>query len=303
MADDSVIGFFGAGMIGAPIATRLASAGLAVRIWNRSAAKAEALRSANCHPVRDVRIAAVAADFVCLCLTDGKAADDLMFGESKLSEALSVSTIVIDFSTIGPESTREIAARVKDASGAGWLDCPVSGGVAGAQKGALTIFAGGDEEDFARALPVLRHVATNITRMGGVGAGQATKLCNQLIVASNLLAIAEATSLCEAQGMEGTKLAAALRGGFADSAPLQLFGPRMAKGADPGPKVSELKTLYKDVSLVHQALLDGDVHPFLTCRIDDAIRTLIEAGYGKEDVPALMRLYRQQGAVLEQSNG
>jgi 3-hydroxyisobutyrate dehydrogenase/2-hydroxy-3-oxopropionate reductase len=155
-------------------------------------------------------------------------------------------TLVIDFSTIGPKTAREISQRVKAETGASWLDCPVSGGVVGASAGSLIVLAGGDSEDLRRAEPVLDAVSSKVTRMGGVGAGQAAKLSNQLIVSTNLVAIAEAMELGRALGVDVQHLPEALKGGFADSLPLQIFGPSMTPEGE-GLSAQVLSVMHKDV--------------------------------------------------------
>ncbi len=134
---------------------------------------------------------------------------------------------MVDFSSIAPASARDFAARL-EAKGIGLVDAPVSGGVAGAENGTLAIMAGGREEHVERVRPVVMHLAQRFTRMGDSGAGQATKLCNQVIVGSLIAVIAEAVRLAEAAGVDATRLPEALKGGFADSLPLQIFGARMA---------------------------------------------------------------------------
>jgi 3-hydroxyisobutyrate dehydrogenase len=136
----------------------------------------------------------------------------------------------VDFSSIAPASAREFAARLEKA-GIGFVDAPVSGGVAGAEKGTLAIMAGGKEEHIERARPIVMHMAQRFTRMGPSGAGQMTKLCNQVIVGSLLTVISEAVRLAEVGGVDAKMLPEALKGGFADSLPLQIFGARMAARA------------------------------------------------------------------------
>jgi 3-hydroxyisobutyrate dehydrogenase/2-hydroxy-3-oxopropionate reductase len=130
--------------------------------------------------------------------------------------------------------------------------------------------------------------------MGDVGAGQAAKLCNQLIVAANVIAIAEAFALADALGLDARLLPGALAGGFADSTPLQVFGPRMALATDPGPPVSALRTMYKDAAEVRRAAAEACKTPLPLLEAVDAVyRTADEAGHGLEDLPSLMRLYRE----------
>ncbi len=135
--------------------------------------------------------------------------------------------LVVDFSSIAPASAREFSKRL-EAKGIAMIDAPVSGGVAGAEKGTLAIMAGGKAEDIERARPVVMQLAQRFTRMGESGAGQVTKLCNQIIVGSLFPVIAEAVRLAEAAGVDAKSLPEALKGGFADSLPLQIFGARMA---------------------------------------------------------------------------
>lgn len=236
MIADTTVAFLGTGFMGAPMAKRLAAAGYTTKVWNRTPEKAAALRTDGATPCATPREAANGADFICLCLTDGKVVEDVLFRAPALAEALSARSIVIDFSTIGVASAQSLAARVAGASGAAWLDAPVSGGVAGARAGSLIIFAGGDPRVIDRATPLLNHLAARVPRTGDVGSGQAAELCSQLIVSTTMVAIAEAIALGQLLGVDVSHLPSALQGGFADSKPLQIFGPRMAAARDPGPR-------------------------------------------------------------------
>jgi len=284
--------FIGTGLMGAPMATRLVRAGFRTQVWNRSREKAEALKPAGAIVCTSPAEAAADASFVCLCLTDAAAVEDVLFGQAALADALSDKSVVIDFSTIGVTSAERLASRVMDRSGATWLDCPVSGGVAGAEAGSLVIFAGGEPAVLERAAPLLNQLSARVTRMGGVGSGQAAKLCNQLIVTVNLIAIAEAISLGEALGVDVAQLPAALEGGFADSIPLRIFGPRMAALDDPGPIVGTIHTMQKDIEAILNEARDSRATVTLLEYVDSLYRRLLDAGLGSEDLPALMRLYR-----------
>jgi 3-hydroxyisobutyrate dehydrogenase-like beta-hydroxyacid dehydrogenase len=292
MIPDATVAFLGTGQMGAPMAGRLAAAGYSTRVWNRTAGKAAALREIGVTPCRVPADAVSGAAFVCLCLTDRSALEDVLFGEPAVAAALSAGTIVIDFSTSGVASAQGLAAGVAATSGAAWLDAPVSGGVAGAKAGSLVIFAGGDPAVVQRATPLLQHLAARVTRMGDVGAGQAAKLCNQLIVSTTLIAIGEAIALGQSLGVDVTQLPAALQGGFADSKPLQIFGPRMAPVRDPGPSVGALRTMHKDIAAILAAAADAGVSTPLLRQVERLYQTVIEAGFGDDDLPVLMRLYR-----------
>jgi 3-hydroxyisobutyrate dehydrogenase/2-hydroxy-3-oxopropionate reductase len=190
---------------------------------------------------------------VALCLTDAAAIEEVVFGAEGIAQAGrpagAQSRLVIDFSTIGPDASRNFAARLARASGDRWLDSPVSGGVRGAAAGTLIVFCGGAPEDVVRASPILRAVAQRAKRVGEVGAGQSVKLCNQLIVATTLLAIADSIALGRECGLDVAALPAMLAGGFADSPLLRLFGPRMATGQTE-PPTGTIGTMLKDVDAI-----------------------------------------------------
>jgi 3-hydroxyisobutyrate dehydrogenase-like beta-hydroxyacid dehydrogenase len=287
------IAFLGVGLMGAPMAARLIARGLDVRLWNRSAEKLARLESAGGRACGRPSEAAAGCAFICLCLTDASAVEQVVFGVDGVAETAAEQSIVLDFSTIGPEASRRMAERLNAACGAAWLDCPVSGGVAGAETGTLSVMAGGAVEPLRTATPLLEELAARITHMGPCGAGQSAKLCNQLIVATNMLAIAEAMNLGAALGVDVAQLPTALSGGFADSRPLQIFGARMAVARDPGPPVSQLKTMMKDIgAILDTAGAEGVDVPLLE-RVGGLYQAAIDAGLGVHDVPGLMLLYRE----------
>jgi len=165
-----------------------------------------------------------------MCLTDAAAVDEVVFGPDGLATAKGAGKLVVDFSSIHPDAARSIAARLKDANGMGWIDAPVSGGTPGAEQGTLAVMAGGDAADIERVRPYVLAMARRLTHMGPLGAGQTTKLCNQVIVGCAMAVLAEATRLAVNAGIDAKRLPEALAGGFADSIPLQLFVPRMVQG-------------------------------------------------------------------------
>nr|WP_047165516.1 NAD(P)-dependent oxidoreductase [Sphingomonas sp. Y57] len=292
--------FLGVGLMGRPMAARLLDGGHDLALWNRSADKLAPLVAAGGRACATPAEAVADTEVVCLCLTDADAVERVIFGNGGAARALAPGALVVDFSTIGPDATRGFARRLAETGDAQWLDCPVSGGVAGAEAGTLAILAGGDAAAIDRVRPLLALLSARVTRMGGVGAGQAAKLCNQLIVATNMLAIAEAMHVGEALGIDLAQLPVAFQGGFADSRPLQLFGPRMAPPADPGPPVSELRTMYKDIRSIRAAAAAAAAGTPLLASVEAMWTRLIDAGRGGEDVPGLMRLYRHPTAPGEQ---
>jgi len=243
------LAYLGLGMMGFPMARRLLNAGHKLTVWNRSAAKAAALVEAGAKAANNPRDAADAAHIIFMCLTDAAAVEDVVFGPDGLAIADGQGKLVVDFSSIHPDAARAIAARLKMANGMGWIDAPVSGGTVGAEQGTLAVMAGGEAADIERVRPYVLAMAKRLTHMGPTGAGQMTKLCNQVIVGCAMAVLAEATRLAANAGIDATRLPEALAGGFADSIPLQLFVPRMAQGIH-SPPFGHIATMLKDLDTV-----------------------------------------------------
>lgn len=219
---DSAIAFLGMGLMGTRMATRLVNANFRVAVWNRTAAA--------CAP-----LTAIGADhlvlenighypIVCLCLADDQAVSAVF---EQIVPYFVEGQIIIDFSSLSVHTTQQLAEQAQ-AKGVTWIDSPVSGGTAGAEQGSLVVFAGGNAAMIASLSPIYEVLAQRVTCMGHTGTGQATKICNQLIVAANSTLIAEAVALARLSGVDTELLAPALQGGFADSKPFQILTPRMA---------------------------------------------------------------------------
>jgi 3-hydroxyisobutyrate dehydrogenase len=243
------LGYLGLGMMGLPMARRLIGAGHDVTVWNRSAGKAAALVEAGARVAADPHEVATTASIVFMCLTDATAVEEVVFGAGGLATAAGARKLVVDFSSIHPEAARSIAARLSEANGMGWIDAPVSGGTMGAEQGTLAVMAGGEAADIERVKPYVLAMARRLTHMGRLGAGQMTKLCNQVIVGCAMAVLAEATRLAVNAGIDAKRLPEALAGGFADSIPLQLFVPRMAQGIH-SPPLGHISTMLKDLDTV-----------------------------------------------------
>lgn len=181
-----------------------------------------------------------------LCLANTEVVREVVFGPGGIVEGARPGQLLVDFSSQEPAATREMAAELEARTGMRWVDAPVSGGTPGAEAGTLAIMAGGREEDVERVRPVLAHLGQRLTRMGEVGAGQVTKVCNQMIVACNALVIAEVVALAERSGVDASLIASALAGGFADSKPLQILAPQMA-ASQFEPIKWHVRTLLKDL--------------------------------------------------------
>lgn len=244
------IGFIGLGHMGEPMARRVRLAQHPLAVWNRDPAKATALIADGAVMCASPAEVLRRSDIVGLCVTDHHAVEEICFGRDGLAGAGrdGAGKIICDFSSIDPEICVALARRMTDATGAGFVDSPVSGGVPAAESGSLIIFAGGDAADIAKARPLLDAVSKRVTHMGPSGAGQATKVCNQMIVSVNLLVLAETFATARHAGVDVNRLTAALEGGFADSRPLQIFGPRMAARSYT-PKQSSIAIMAKDIAL------------------------------------------------------
>jgi 3-hydroxyisobutyrate dehydrogenase len=249
------LGYLGLGMMGFPMSRRLIQAGHDVMVWNRSAAKADALVEAGGKRATSPREIADRCDIIFMCVTDATAVEDVVFGAEGLAKVEGRGKLVVDFSSIHPDAARTIAARLKQANGIAWIDAPVSGGSKGAEEGTLAVMAGGDAADIERVRPYVLAMARRLTHMGPVGAGQTTKLCNQIIVGCAMTVLAEATRLAVNAGIDAGKLPEALAGGFADSIPLQLFVPRMVQGIH-SPPLGHIATMLKDLDTVVEVARD-----------------------------------------------
>jgi len=282
------LGYIGLGVMGSRMAARLAAAGHELGVWNRTRDKAAALVAAGARLADSPAALARDADIVMLCVTDQRAEEEVLFGREGVAQGLAEGKLVVDFSSISPDSAREYARRIAE-RGAGFVDAPVSGGTAGAENGTLVMMAGGRPQDVERARPVLMHLASRVTRMGDCGAGQATKLCNQVIVGSLIPVIAEAIRLAEAAGVDARALPGALKGGFADSGPLQIFGARMAARAFE-PPIGTCAIMLKDLDNAAALAKAGGVPLPMAHAAAELYRMQAARGSAARDLSALIEL-------------
>lgn len=287
------IGFIGIGIMGEAMVRRLMERGHGpVTVWNL---EPERLASVVPHgALAAASPAAVAAesDVVMTCVLHTEAVHSVVFGQAGIAEAQGLSgRLLIDLSTADPEATRQMAARLRAETGMGWVDAPVSGGPQAARTGTLAIMAGGAEADIARALPLLRDLAANVTRMGPVGAGQTTKVINQAIVGTGFVLMAEALALAEAAGIDAAALPGCLAGGFADSELLRRIWPQMQQRRFE-PPAGYARQLLKDMKAV-QAFAEGlgaDL-PVVAAAAARYARFVAD-GNEMADSAAILRLYR-----------
>jgi len=241
------IGWIGTGIMGAPMARRLIGGRNRVRVFNRSAERARALAADGATVAADAAACAAGAEMVFIMVPD---TPDVEATVAKIEAVLKPGQIVIDMSTIAPAAERAISARLK-AKGVEYLDAPVSGGDVGARDGTLAIMVGGDAAVFERARPLFELMGKRITHMGASGAGQMTKLANQIAVALALEAAAEAIKFAQGGGLDASRVVEAIGAGAAGSWQLSNLGPKIIAGDyRPGFFV---KLIRKDLRLVAEA--------------------------------------------------
>ena len=216
------IGFIGLGIMGRPMAEHLAAAGNELFLNSRSGVPA-GMRGTACDTPRAV---AERADAIFVMVPDTPDVEKVLFGPDGVAGALSAGKTVIDMSSISPIATKEFAERIT-ATGADYLDAPVSGGEVGAKGASLTIMVGGPEAVFDRIKPLFEKMGKNITLIGDTGAGQTAKVANQIIVALTIEAVAEGLLFAAKAGADPAKVRQALMGGLATSRILELHGNRM----------------------------------------------------------------------------
>ncbi len=232
--------------MGKPMTLRLLNAGFSVNVWNRTAEKLQSVIAAGAVSKISIAELVQCSDVILLCLADTAVVESIVLDH--IIEHGSENKLVIDLSSIHPEVTRSLAKQLAKQCAMDWVDAPVSGGVAGAEQGNLAIMAGGKTEAVAIAREVLAPLYQQLTHMGGVGSGQVTKICNQMIVSCNVLVIAEMITLAKRAGVDVEKIPDALAGGFADSKPLQIVGREMAAETFE-PVKWRVKTLLKDLNM------------------------------------------------------
>jgi 2-hydroxy-3-oxopropionate reductase len=257
-------------------------------VYDIDPSKAENLTSLGADPAVSPAEATSKASFVVLSLNHTDIVRLAVFGTNGVASSASQEKLLIDMSSIDPKETADMASLLKTQTGMGWVDCPLSGGVPGAMSGKLTIMAGGDRADFERARTVMKDLAANYTLMGGSGAGQTTKLVNQLFCALAFQAVAEAVKLAEAGGVDPAEIPSALAGGRADGRIMQEFMAKFA--ARDFTPTGSLGNMLKDLDSIQAFALKTKTPLPLTSAVTDIHRILISMGLGPKDSAEAMRL-------------
>jgi 3-hydroxyisobutyrate dehydrogenase-like beta-hydroxyacid dehydrogenase len=287
------VGFIGTGIMGLPMARRVAGAGYRVAAWNRTRDKAAPLVSAGIEVVGHASETARDADVVICMLSSGAACDDLLLGDDGIVARMRAGSVLIVMSSI-PVDTAQRHAQAAAARDVGYLDAPVSGGEKGAQDGTLAIMAGGEVEVFERVRSVLQTMGRP-TRIGPAGTGQLAKLVNQMMVASTIATVAEAMLLAERGGADPAQVRAALLGGFADSTILRQHAARMiAQDFKPGgPAKYQIKDTKTALGFAHSVGLELPVLGL----VDGLFTDMVEHGDGELDHSALIRELRRRNGL------
>jgi len=240
------VGFIGIGLMGLPMCRRLLNESIDLTVFNRNSKKCDPLVAEGAKQAQTMERLAQDVDVIMLCVSNTEAVESVA---EQLLPILKPGQVVVDFSSISPDSTERLAQKVSE-KGSSWVDCPVSGGVAGAEAGSLAMMAGGDEAVIASLTELLAPLSQRVTYMGPSGSGQTTKICNQMIVSCNVLVMAEVMAMAKKAGVDASRIPQALKGGFADSTPLQLTGPKMAN-QDFDEIKWHVKTLLKDLDMAN----------------------------------------------------
>jgi 3-hydroxyisobutyrate dehydrogenase len=280
------IGFIGLGIMGRGMARNILKAGFPLRVWNRTASRMDELAAEGAGPASSPGDLAFHSDIIITCVSDTPDVEQVLLGEGGVIHGARPGSLVIDMSTISPRATQRIAAQLAERH-IHMLDAPVSGGSEGAARGTLSIMVGGDVIQFERALPVFQAMGTTITHLGPIGAGQTTKLVNQILVVGHALAMSEALLFAQAGGVDLRKALEAVSGGAAGSWMLSNRGPQiLARDWRPG---FTIDLQQKDLRLVLQEADRLGVPLPGTALIHQLYRTLQARGLGHEGNHALIK--------------
>lgn len=281
------IAFIGTGIMGLPMALNLQKAGYQIVLSSQYRDPPDELRYAGAEISNTPADATRHADAIVLMLPDTPQVESVLFGENGVFEAIRSGQYVIDMSSISPSATKLFAKRIRE-QGAEYLDAPVSGGEAGAHAASLSVMVGGTEAAFSRCRPLFEAIGKNITHVGEVGAGQTAKVANQIIVAMNIQAVAEALMFATRNDVDPGRVRDALMGGFASSRVLEVHGERMIKGNfEPG---FRMRLHSKDLKLALQGAQDLSISLPGTSLAHQLMGACLDMGGSEWDHSALIKV-------------
>ncbi len=282
----TAIAFLGMGLMGSRMAKRLLDANFTVAVWNRSPEAITPLLSAGATALNLNKLANFPV--LMLCLADDAAVTSVY---AQIAPYLKTGQVIIDFSSLSVAQTLQLATMAATQQ-VTWIDSPVSGGTIGAEQGNLVVFAGGHAQTITALAPLYAPIASRVSCMGSSGAGQATKICNQLIVAANSTLIAEAVALATRAGVDAKLLAPALADGFADSKPLQILAPRMAT-LQFEPVQWKVQTLSKDLANAAQLAQQLNLQIPVATRALQQLQQHQANGAAEQDLSSIIQLLQQ----------
>jgi 2-hydroxy-3-oxopropionate reductase len=286
------IGFIGLGIMGKPMARNLAKAGYDLVVYNRSRDDVDTLLAEGdqFQAATSPREVAERTRAVITMLPDSPDVRNVVFGENGVLQAMDKGHLLVDMSTIAPATSVDVNAALRE-RGARSLDAPVSGGDKGAIAGTLSIMVGGDAEDFQRAMPLFEAMGKTIVHVGGAGAGQIVKACNQIVVAINYAAVSEALVLGAKAGVDPDKIVQVLSGGLAASRVLELKGPSMvAHQFEPGFRVDLHR---KDLGIARSTAGETSAPIPVTAVVSQLFEAAAASGKGDRDHSALVTVYEE----------
>ena len=287
------VGYIGLGLMGRPVALNLLRAGYSVAVYARREFSLLPLVAVGATAYASPQALAAVCDIIFINVSDSPDVEAVVLGDQGVIQGATAGSVVVDMSTISPSVTRSIADKLS-LKGIDMLDAPVSGGTIGAEAGSLSVMVGGKADVFKRLLPLFEVIGENITHVGGHGAGQVAKACNQLIVAQMMAAIGEAFVLAKASGVDPGNVREALMGGFAGSRILEVHGQRMLDDDfEPGFKAHLHQ---KDLCIVREAAAEMELSLPGTEMVSEYVDALVDGGRGELDSAVL-------ATVLAQLNG
>lgn len=283
----TTIGFIGIGIMGKPMARNLMKAGYQLVVYNRTPGPMDELAAEGARAASNPQAVAEQSEVIITMLPDSPQVQEVMTGEHGVLAGARAGTLVIDMSTISPVVTQQLA-QAAQARGVRMLDAPVSGGDIGAQQGTLSIMVGGSAENFAQAKPLFEVLGKTIVHVGGIGAGQVVKACNQIVVALTIEAVSEALVLGSKAGVDPAVILRVLSGGLAANRVMEVRGPKFLQhNFQPGFKIA---LHHKDLGIALAAGREYGVPLPVTAIVDQMLQALKLRGQGEQDHSALLTL-------------
>jgi 3-hydroxyisobutyrate dehydrogenase len=288
------VAFIGLGIMGLPMAGHLLAAGHPMTVYSRTKSKAAALVPRGATLVESPAEAAKHAEIVFICVTDTPDVQDVILGDRGVIKSARKGLIVVDHSTISPSATKEMAKQLHE-KGASLLDAPISGGDVGARNATLSIMVGGDKKAFSKVEPLFKCMGKTIIHCGPSGAGQFTKLVNQILVGVTLMGVSEAMIFAKKNGLDPQKTLSAVGGGAAASWQLQNLAPKMLAGDfRPGFMINLMQ---KDLRLLMQAAEESNTSLPAASLVHQLFAAAQAAGHGKDGTQAMFTVLEKLSAV------